>query len=170
MKRINLFMGGIFTAVGVVFMVVGVLTALLLRVPLLLLFTLFGLPFLLIGVGFLRRNAYEKQDKAWLQENGSKIYADFVAVQYNTTVWVNGRCPLVIQCQAVNPADRKVYVFESEISGSTPNRFYRTGRRSRCWWTATTTTGIWYSPTASCPSRDERKKTDKLWINWESMM
>lgn len=123
MKRINLFMGGIFTAVGVVFMVVGVLTALLLRVPLLLLFTLFGLPFLLIGVGFLRRNAYEKQDKAWLQENGSKIYADFVAVQYNTTVWVNGRCPLVIQCQAVNPADRKVYVFESENLWFDPEPF-----------------------------------------------
>ena len=27
---------------------------------------------------------------------------------------MNGRCPLVIQCQAVNPADGKVYVFESE--------------------------------------------------------
>ena len=105
MKRINLFMGGIFTAVGVVFVVVGLLTALLLRVPLLLLFALFGLPFLLLGIGFLRRDAKEKQDDAWLQENGSRIYADFVAVQFNTSVRVNGRCPLIIQCQAVNPAD-----------------------------------------------------------------
>lgn len=125
MKRINLVIGGIFTAVGVVFVVVGLLTALLLRVPLLLFFTLFGLPFLLLGIGFLRRDAHEKQDDAWLQENGSTIYADFVAVQFNTSVQVNGRYPLIIQCQAVNPADGKVYLFESKNFWFDPEPFLR---------------------------------------------
>lgn len=123
MKRINLLIGGIFTAVGLVFMAVGLFIAVLIREPLLLLFTLFGLPFFLLGIGFLRRHAHEKQDEAWLKENGSKIYADFVAVQFNTSVRVNGRCPLVIQCQAVNPADRKVYVFESKNLWFDPEPF-----------------------------------------------
>lgn len=123
MDRINLFMGGIFAALGALFMVLGVVFCLLTREPALLLFTVLGLPFLLIGVGFLHRNAREKQDEAWLQENGSRIYADFVAVQFNTSVRVNGRCPLVIQCQAVNPADRKVYVFESKNLWFDPEPF-----------------------------------------------
>lgn len=123
MKRVDLFMGGIFTAVGVVFVVVGLLTALLLRMPLLLFFVLFGLPFLLLGIGFLRRDTRVRRDEAWLEENGSTIYADFVAVQFNTTVRVNGRCPLIIQCQAVNPADGKVYLFESKNFWFDPEPF-----------------------------------------------
>lgn len=123
MKRVNLFMGGIFTAVGIVFIAVGLLTALLLRVPVLLFFTLFGLPFLLLGIGFLRRDHGERYTETWLRENGSQIYADFVAVQFNTSVRVNGRCPLVIQCQAVNPADGKVYLFESKNFWFDPEPF-----------------------------------------------
>lgn len=123
MKRVNLFMGGIFTAVGIVFIAVGLLTALLLRVPVLLFFALFGLPFLLLGIGFLRRDHRERYTETWLRENGSQIYADFVAVQFNTSVRVNGRCPLVIQCQAVNPADGKVYLFESKNFWFDPEPF-----------------------------------------------
>lgn len=123
MKRTDLFMGGIFTALGTVFVVVGLLTAFLARVPMLLLFALLGLPFLLLGIGFLRRDARVQRDEAWLRENGSRIYADFVAVQFNTTVRVNGRCPLVIQCQAVNPADGKVYLFESKNIWFDPEPF-----------------------------------------------
>ncbi len=123
MKRVNLFMGGIFTAVGIVFIAVGLLTALLLRVPVLLFFTLFGLPFLLLGIGFLRRDHRERYTETWLRENGSRIYADFVAVQFNTSVQVNGRCPLIIQCQAVNPADGKVYLFESKNFWFDPEPF-----------------------------------------------
>lgn len=123
MKRVNLFMGGIFTAVGIVFIAVGLLTALLLRVPVLLFFTLFGLPFLLLDIGFLRRDHRERYTETWLRENGSRIYADFVAVQFNTSVRVNGRCPLVIQCQAVNPADGKVYLFESKNFWFDPEPF-----------------------------------------------
>lgn len=123
MKRVNLFMGGVFTAVGIVFIAVGLLTALLLRVPVLLFFALFGLPFLLLGIGFLRRDHRERYTETWLRENGSRIYADFVAVQFNTSVRVNGRCPLVIQCQAVNPADGKVYLFESKNFWFDPEPF-----------------------------------------------
>ena len=101
----------------------AVLTALLLRVPVLLFFTLFGLPFLLLGIGFLRRDHRERYTETWLRENGSRIYADFVAVQFNTSVRVNGRCPLVIQCQAVNPADGKVYLFESKNFWFDPEPF-----------------------------------------------
>ena len=125
MKRINLVIGGIFTAVGVVFVVVGLLTALLLRVPLLLFFTLFGLPLRLLGIGFRRRDAHQKRADAGLQQNGSTIYADFVAVQFNTSVQVNGRYPLIIQCQAVNPADGKVYLFESKNFWFDPEPFLR---------------------------------------------
>ena len=123
MKRVNLFMGGVFTAVGIVFIAVGLLTALLLRVPVLLFFALFGLPFLLLGIGFLRRDHRERYTETWLRENGRRIYADFVAVQFNTSVRVNGRCPLVIQCQAVNPADGKVYLFESKNFWFDPEPF-----------------------------------------------
>lgn len=67
--------------------------------------------------------------------------ADIIGVQYDTRVRVNGRCPLVIQCQAVNP-DGKVYVFESDGIWFDPNPFWASAPPCRYWWTPTTTTGI----------------------------
>ena len=60
------------------------------------------------------RTHYNPAPAAWLAENGRRMEADIIGVQYDTRVRVNGRCPLVIQCQAVNPLDGKVYVFESD--------------------------------------------------------
>ena len=50
-----------------------------------------------------------------LLEEGRRIDADIISVDWDTRVRVNGRWPLVIRCQAVNPADGRVYVPERGV-------------------------------------------------------
>lgn len=88
-----------------------------------LLFAAVGLVFFLVGVGMMAAISRARRLRRWLEENGRTIQADIVGVQYDTRVRVNGRCPLVLQCQAVNPADGKVYVFESDSLWFDPTPF-----------------------------------------------
>lgn len=123
MNRVFLFMGSIFGGLGALFMVLGIFLAIATGEWMLLFFTGFGLLFFFSGLGFLSRDARDKKMERQLRENGSRILADLVAVQFNTNVRVNGRCPFVIQCQAVNPADGKVYLFESKNFWYDPEPF-----------------------------------------------
>lgn len=122
MKKVLLWLGILFTALGIVFVAAGGTLALLVA-PLLGLVALPGGIFLVLGLAFLGTIARIRRDRTWLQENGRIIEADILGVQYDTRVRVNGRCPLVLQCQAVNPADGKVYVFESDSLWFDPTPF-----------------------------------------------
>lgn len=122
MNKVLLWLGILFTALGIVFVAARGTLALLVA-PLLGLVALPGGIFLVLGLAFLGTIARIRRDRTWLQENGRIIEADILGVQYDTRVRVNGRCPLVLQCQAVNPADGKVYVFESDSLWFDPTPF-----------------------------------------------
>lgn len=101
--------GGLFTAIGL-----GMAPVLLHESLVFLVFPVLGLVFLGLGIGLLVRRARLRRLHADLLQNGQCIWADIIAVEYNWQYEVNGRHPLVVRCQAVNPADGKVYVFTSE--------------------------------------------------------
>lgn len=123
MNRVFLFMGSIFAGLGALFLVLGIWLFIATGEGMALIFSGLGLPFFLIGLGFLFKDARDKKKEQQLRESGSRILADLVAVQFNTSVRVNGRCPFIIQCQAVNPADGKVYLFESKNFWYDPEPF-----------------------------------------------
>lgn len=122
MNKVLLWLGILFTVLGILLVAAGGTLALLVA-PLLGLVALPGGIFLVLGLAFLGTIARIRRDRTWLQENGRIIEADILGVQYDTRVRVNGRCPLVLQCQAVNPADGKVYVFESDSLWFDPTPF-----------------------------------------------
>lgn len=123
MKKVVQTLGMIFMLAGLVFVVLGTGLVLTLREPMLLLFAAVGIVFFFVGIGMMAALSRQRKLRRWLAENGRTIQADIVGVQYDTRVRVNGRCPLVLQCQAVNPADGKVYVFESDSLWFDPTPF-----------------------------------------------
>ena len=114
MHKVLLILGIVFTVLGLFIGTLAATLVLMLREPLLGLVAVPGILFFVLGLAFLAAVSRRRRDCAWLAENGRRIEADIIGVQYDTRVRLNGRCPLVIQCQAVNPANGKVYVFESE--------------------------------------------------------
>lgn len=114
MHKVLLILGIVFTVLGLFIGTLAATLVLMLREPLLGLVAVPGIIFFVLGLAFLAAVSRRRRDRAWLAENGHRMEADIIGVQYDTRVRVNGRCPLVIQCQAVNPLDGKVYVFESD--------------------------------------------------------
>lgn len=114
MYRVLRILGIVFTVMGLFIGTLAATLVLMLREPLLGLVAVPGILFFVLGLAFLAAVSRRRRDCAWLAENGRRIEADIIGVQYDTRVRLNGRCPLVIQCQAVNPANGKVYVFESD--------------------------------------------------------
>lgn len=92
-----------------------------------------GTVFFATGAGFLLRLRTQKAADRKLRETGSRIEADIIGVQWNTTVRLNGACPLEIQCQAVNPADGKVYVFRSKSVWFDPTPFLENRKTLPVW-------------------------------------
>ena len=123
MHKVLLILGIVFTILGLGIAALATTLVLMLREPLLGLVAVPGIIFFVLGLAFLAAVSRRRRDRAWLAENGRVIEADIVGVQYDTRVRVNGRCPLVLQCQAVNPADGKVYVFESDSLWFDPTPF-----------------------------------------------
>lgn len=123
MHKVLLILGIVFTILGLVIAALATTLVLMLREPLLGLVAVPGIIFFVLGLAFLAAVSRRRRDRAWLAENGRTIQAEIVGVQYDTRVRVNGRCPLVLQCQAVNPADGKVYVFESDSLWFDPTPF-----------------------------------------------
>lgn len=123
MKKVLQLLGTIFLLLGLVFVLLG--TGLVLAAGQLafLLFAAVGLVFFLVGVGMMAAISRQRKLRLWLEQNGRIIDADIAGVQYDTRVRGNGRCPLVLQCQAVNPADGKVYLFESDSLWFDPTPF-----------------------------------------------
>ena len=123
MHKVLLILGIVFTILGLGIAALATTLVLMLREPLLGLVAVPGVIFFVLGLAFLAAVSRRRRDRAWLAENGRTIQADIVGVQYDTRVRVNGRCPLVLQCQAVNPVDGKVYVFESDSLWFDPTPF-----------------------------------------------
>lgn len=123
MHKVLLILGIVFTILGLVIAALATTLVLMLREPLLGLVAVPGIIFFVLGLAFLAAVSRRRRDRAWLAENGRTIQADIVGVQYDTRVRVNGRCPLVLQCQAKNTADGKVYVFESDSLWFDPTPF-----------------------------------------------
>lgn len=123
MHKVLLILGIVFTILGLGIAALATTLVLMLREPLLGLVAVPGVIFFVLGLAFLAAVSRRRRDRAWLAENGRTIQADIVGVQYDTRVRVNGRCPLVLQCQAVTPVDGKVYVFESDSLWFDPTPF-----------------------------------------------
>lgn len=123
MEKVLKILGTVFLLMGLGFLALGVGLTLAVKVPVLLFFAAVGLLFFCIGVGMLASLSRARKLHRWLEDNGRTIQADIVGVQYDTRVRVNGRCPLVLQCQAQNPADGKVYIFESDSLWFDPTPF-----------------------------------------------
>ena len=115
--------GIIFTILGGIFTALGVCLAVFTGVLPLAMFAGFGLVFLLPGIGMLWARTRARARRAKLLEEGQRIDAGIIAVDWDTRFRVNGRCPLVIRCQAVNPVDGCVYVFQSEAFWFDPSPF-----------------------------------------------
>lgn len=123
MRKVLLYLGIVFTVTGLLVTVLGTTLVLMLREPLMLTVAVPGVIFFFLGLAFLAAVSRRRQEGIWLQEHGRRIDADILGVQYDTRVRVNGRCPLVLQCQARNPADGKVYVFDSDSLWFDPTPF-----------------------------------------------
>ncbi len=97
--------GGVFTAVGMVVMRRG---------PAFACFAIVGVVFLALGIAFLCFVRRHGRLRARLLADGMRIDAEITGVRMDTRFEFNGRHPLVIDCQALNPEDGRVYVFHSE--------------------------------------------------------
>lgn len=125
MERVLGLTGLIFTLIGGLFAVLGAALLLGTQMMAMGLFLLIGLVFLTLGIVFLARVARGKKRRARLLESGERINADLVDVSFDTVFTYNGRCPLVLRCQAVNPEDGLVYAFVSEGLWFDPTPFLK---------------------------------------------
>ena len=123
MQKVLKLLGAIFMIIGLVFVALGTGLVLAAREPVLFVFAAMGMVFFFVGIGMMAALSRGRKLRRWLDENGRTIQADIIGVQYDTRVRLNGRCPLVLQCQAVNSADGKVYVFESDSLWFDPTPF-----------------------------------------------
>lgn len=106
--------GIVFTGIGAMFAVLFTVIGITTQVYGLLFGGLIGLLFFGLGVGFLVHLHRHFKRRAALLENGQRIWADIVAIDLDTRYRYNGRCPFVVRCQAKNPQDGRVYLFNSE--------------------------------------------------------
>lgn len=123
MERVLKIVGGVFAALGAVFGFLGLFLLYRLRLAPMLIFCGLGGIFLAVGIGLLVAQGQMRRRRARLLAEGQRIYADIIEIGYDIRITVNGRCPLVIRCQAVNPADGRVYVFQSQAFWFDPAPF-----------------------------------------------
>lgn len=114
MELVLKIVGIVFLIMGAVFGALGLVLVYALHFSPMLLFCLLGGIFLAVGIGLLTARGRMRRRREQLLEEGQRINADIVEIGYDTRVNVNGRYPLVIRCQAVNPEDGHVYVFQSQ--------------------------------------------------------
>lgn len=86
------------------------------------LMNLWILPIILCGLGIFFGSAgvvaavlqiVGARRKAWLQQNGRRILAQFTRVELNKSVRVNGLHPYIMVCQWLDPASNRMQVFKS---------------------------------------------------------
>ena len=114
MTKVLRLIGIIFTGIGALFTGLGIVIVSAARDFHFLIFSGVGGLFLCIGIIFLLFLSSHGRKRAQLLAEGICIYADITEVAMDTRFRFNGRCPLVIYCQAQNPEDGRVYIFRSE--------------------------------------------------------
>ena len=114
MTKVLRLIGIIFTGIGALFTGLGIVIVSAARDFHFLIFSGVGGLFLCIGIIFLLFLSSHGRKRAQLLAEGTCIYADITEVAMDTRFRFNGRCPLVIYCQAQNPEDGRVYIFRSE--------------------------------------------------------
>ena len=172
MQKVLKLLGAIFMIIGLVFVALGTGLVLAAREPVLFVFAAMGMVFFFVGIGMMAALSRRRRLRLWLEENGRTIQADIIGVQYDTRVRLNGRCPLVLQCQARTLPTARSMSLRATVCGLTPRPFWTAGPPCRCWWTPTTTTGTTSAPRASCPNRGNTSSIEgnlHLWIFWETM-
>jgi len=85
-----------------------------------------GLVFAAIGAGFLLASRQGDRKKKYLMAYGNAIETDFQGVDRNTAIKMNGRSPWRITSQWLDPATRKLRVFQSENLWFDPTNFVTT--------------------------------------------
>lgn len=115
--------GIIFTILGGIFTALGVCLSVFTGVLPLAMFAGFGLVFLLLGIGMLWARTRARARRAKLLEEGQRIDARHHCGGLGHALSRKRALPLVIRCQAVNPADGCVYVFQSEAFWFDPSPF-----------------------------------------------
>lgn len=82
-----------------------------------------GFLFAAIGAGFLFATRAGDRKKKYLMAYGNAIETDFQGVDRNTSIKVNGKMPWRITSQWLDPATRRLRVFQSENLWFDPTRF-----------------------------------------------
>lgn len=124
MKKVLNILGIVYLILGAALLAMGVALAGT-EQNLLLILGSIGLVFFVLGGVFLAIVALRRRQEARLREQGSRILADIVGVRLDRRVSINSRHPFVIDCQAQNPADGKVYVFTSPAIWYDPTPYLR---------------------------------------------
>ena len=114
MTKVLRLIGIIFAAMGALFTGIGIVIVCAARDLHFLIFSGVGALFLCLGIIFLLYISSYNRKRAQLLAEGMCIYADITDIAMDTRFRFNGRCPLVIYCQALNPEDGRVYIFRSE--------------------------------------------------------
>lgn len=114
MTKVLRLIGIIFAAMGALFTGVGIAIVSAVGDLHFLIFSGVGVLFLCLGIIFLLYISSHNRKRARLLAEGTCIYADITEVAMDTRFEFNGRHPLVIWCQALNPEDGRVYIFRSE--------------------------------------------------------
>lgn len=73
-----------------------------------------GLLFALVGGGIFGVRWLGARRAGALRQGGTRVQAVFQSVERNEALKVNGRSPWRVVCQWIDPATRKLHVFESE--------------------------------------------------------
>lgn len=79
-----------------------------------LLLGVMGTVFSGVGGGFLFFLWRKRRIRAWLADNGMRVQARYVGVDYDRSVRINGRCPWRINAQWQHPVTKLVYEFKSD--------------------------------------------------------
>lgn len=114
MTKVLRLIGIIFAAMGALFTGIGIAIASAVGDLHYLIFSGVGGLFLFLGIIFLLFVLSHDRKRARLLAEGTLIYADITEVALDIRFESNGRHPLVIWCQALNPEDGRVYIFRSE--------------------------------------------------------
>jgi hypothetical protein len=79
-----------------------------------------------IGFGILIVSRLNKKKREWLMAYGTEIQAEFMSVERNTSLKVNGRSPWRIIAQWQNPETQQLHVFNSENVWFDPTKYVTT--------------------------------------------
>jgi Protein of unknown function (DUF3592) len=82
-----------------------------------------GVIFCSFGVVAAGLKRMSTRKSAWLRQNGRHIQAEFIRVELNTTLEINGENPYRIVCQWLDPASNQMHIFRSPDIWFDPTKY-----------------------------------------------